>query len=316
LVLDPKLDPYAKDSLSIPYDSVNGDTLVWDLDTNQRPDLSHIAFPIKTNSGASIGDTLCVEVILCASSDSDPSNNSTKVCEEVVNSYDPNNKRVLPRGEGAANYIDKNERMRYTINFQNTGTAPAIDVRLDDTLSTDVLDPNSLEVLASSHEIDRVDIREDSIFRFHFKNIMLPDSGTSQADSKGFVRFSVDQKANLSDGTVIENNGAIFFDTNAPVITNEATNTIGEPTSIEEQGSGPKLRVHPNPASERLHVRSSEELSGQVILRNMTGKTVLDERFNGTRRSISVSELPSGVYFLSVRSDDRKQPVREKVMVD
>ncbi|MFB6257851.1 MAG: T9SS type A sorting domain-containing protein [Flavobacteriales bacterium] len=315
MVLPQELQPLATDSTTPSYDAINGDTVVWNLDTNTMSDFQYSHLPVMTDTSATVGDTLCVEILLCASSDVDPSNNSMTICEEVVNSWDPNNKKVLPRGVGPANHIDKNQRMTYTVNFQNTGTAPAVDIRIEDTLDTDVLDQNSFKLVASSHPVDKIKIEEDSIFEFHFDNIMLPDSGTSKPGSKGFVRFSVDQESNLSDGTVIENNAAIFFDQNAPVITNETMNTIGSPSSIAETREAPRMSVFPNPAEEQLHIRSSELKKGQVVLRDMVGKQVLRRELDGSRTTLDLNALPSGVYLLSVRAADYKEPFRKKVLI-
>ncbi len=298
------------------FDAIKGDTVVWNMDTIDLDDLQHGSLPVYTDDSAQIGDTLCVDVMICSAGDADPSNNSMQICTPVQNSWDPNNKRVTPEGEGAENYIDKNQRMTYTVNFQNTGNAPAVDVMIVDTLDASVIDPTTLRVMSSSHAIDQLKVKNNKVVEFHFNGIMLPDSGTSRPGSKGFVRFSIDQQSNLSDGTVIENNAAIYFDSNPAILTNETMNTIGEPSAVETLSDAQELRVFPNPASERIHIRSADNLKGQVVLRNMVGKRVLDQDLNGNKATVPVNELPSGVYLLSVQLDDRKEPVRKKVLID
>ena len=316
MVLDQDLTAMATDSTTPSYDAVNGDTVVWNMDTNNLADFYHGRLPVMTNSNAIVGDSICVEILLCTSNDVDPSNNSMQVCGEIVNSWDPNNKEVMPAGVGPDNVIQENQRMTYTINFQNTGTAPALEVRVEDTIDTDVLDQSSFRFMSSSHNVDKVKIEEDSIFEFHFNNINLPDSGTSQSGSKGYVRFSIDQQPNLSDGTMIENNAAIFFDNNPPVITNETMNKIGEPSSMEDHRDAAELTVYPNPAQDRLHISSEASMEGRAVLRDMVGKRVLTRSLNGSRTTLNVNELPSGVYLLSVHPDGKKEPVRKKVMID
>lgn len=317
-ILPSNIDTAAPDTLpySLDYDAVNGDTVIWKMKNHDLSDFQYGYLPIKTDTNATVGDTLCIEIMLCASADADASNNSMMVCDEVVNSWDPNNKEVMPQGSGAENYIAKDQRMEYTINFQNTGTAPAIDIVVEDTLDSDVLRPNSFRFQGSSHTVDKIKIEEDSIFEFHFKDINLPDSGTSQPNSKGFLRFTVDQQPNLADGSVISNNAAIIFDGNPPVITNETMNTIGEPSSIGEREGAPAMSVYPNPASEQLHIRSAEKLEGRAILRDMVGKKVHEQRVAGKRSTLGLSELPSGVYLLSVQIEDQEKPLRKKVMID
>jgi hypothetical protein len=67
------------------------------------------------------------------------------------------------------------------------------------------------------------------IVKFNFPNINLPDSLSDEAGSKGFVRFKVKLKDNLPLGTTIENTAYIYFDFNAPIITNTTVNTIALP---------------------------------------------------------------------------------------
>ncbi|MFB6258431.1 MAG: T9SS type A sorting domain-containing protein [Flavobacteriales bacterium] len=316
-VLPPELSAISPDSAAPPYDAVNGDTVVWNMDTL---DVSNFYDPsgllVHTDSTANVGDTLCVEFLLCASADSNSSNNSIQVCGEVVDSWDPNRKEVQPKGQGPDNLIAQGRRMTYTIQFQNTGTAPAMDIRIEDTLDTEVLDQSSFRFLSASHQVDEIRIEEDSIFEFHFDNIMLPDSGTSQADSKGFVRFSIDQDPNLSAGTVIRNHAAIFFDQNQPVITNNTLNTIEGPNSLERSKDAPSLRVHPNPTDEALLLRSDRKIRGKVLLRDIQGKQVFQREIDGERSRFEIGSLPQGIYFLIVREAGTLQPFRKKIVIE
>jgi uncharacterized repeat protein (TIGR01451 family) len=62
--------------------------------------------------------------------DGDTSNNVYDFCYKVVNSYDPNMKEVYP-----VNVLPGyDDWFTYTIHFQNTGNAPAFNIRLRDTL--------------------------------------------------------------------------------------------------------------------------------------------------------------------------------------
>ena len=56
----------------------------------------------------------------------------------------------------------------------------------------------------------------------------LPPNDTS-GRGQGYVTFSVEQKADLSLGTTIDNFAEIVFDNNEPIITNSYRNTIGVP---------------------------------------------------------------------------------------
>jgi PKD repeat protein len=60
----------------------------------------------------------------------------------------------------------------------------------------------------------------------------LPPNKTGR-EGQGFVSYSIRPKETLSDGTLVNNKALIYFDNNAPIITNEFINTIDKvkPTS-------------------------------------------------------------------------------------
>lgn len=146
--------------------------------------------------------------------------------EEVLCSYDPNDKQVRPRGRGPIGVVDiATPYLDYTIRFQNTGNAPAVDVVLRDMLS-ELLERTSIEVLGYSHQPTDILIGADGELRVEFRGINLPDSATSNELSQGFFTFRVGVPVGTPSGTQIANGAAIFFDLNAPVITNAVVNTF------------------------------------------------------------------------------------------
>lgn len=162
--------------------------------------------------------------------------------EEVLCSYDPNDKQVLPRGLGPLGVVDiATPHLDYTIRFQNTGNAPAVDVVLRDVLS-DRLENSTIEVLGYSHEPTRITIGADAELTVEFRGINLPDSASSNALSQGFFSFRVRVADGSPSGTAIVNDAAIFFDLNEPVITNAVVNTLVDcslhTASITDLGDG------------------------------------------------------------------------------
>ena len=156
----------------------------------------------------------------------DPEPEFTEDCLPIIDSFDPNDKQVVPVGVTAENYTPTDAPLRYTIRFQNTGTDVAYRVVVVDTLSAD-LDLSTFQVGAASHGYKlAVSGKEKPVLTFTLDNIMLPDSTTDQAGSNGFIQFSIKPKTNLPVKTKIENYADIFFDYNEPVRTNTTVNRI------------------------------------------------------------------------------------------
>lgn len=149
-------------------------------------------------------------------------------CMPIIDSYDPNDKQVVPAGVGANNIVRETDDLEFQIRFQNTGTDTAYTVVIRDTLST-VLDIASLQVGASSHNYTyTVSGKTNPIITWTFNNINLPAQKQDDAGSNGFVKFKIAQMPNNAKGTKIKNKAGIYFDFNSPIITNETNLTVGD----------------------------------------------------------------------------------------
>lgn len=316
LVLDPRVTYSAGMSSNVP-NAINGDTLIWNF-TN----LSSLVDPQYWNSffssiyltpanNVGIGDSLCFEVFTTVpANDINANNNYHAFCLRVVNSYDPNLKEVNPAGEGQQGIIPSTTtELTYTIHFQNTGNAHALNVIVYDTLDSHV-QPYALQVVGASHYMQAEWIASN-IVRFSFNNINLPDSGLSQAASQGHVTFRVKLQP-VSLGTQIKNNAAIYFDSNAPIFTNTVLNTIGEPSAVATLQQSINLLVFPNPASETITIVSDlKEPIATLCILSTTGQLISSTPFNGPVMQQSISALPAGLYVVELQSS--KGTVRVKL---
>jgi uncharacterized repeat protein (TIGR01451 family) len=196
-------------------------------------------------------------------------------CFTVVNSFDPNNKEVSPQAS-----IDTSQHwLTYTINFQNTGTAPAQHIYILDTLDSD-FDESTFTLLSYSHNpLTQV---VGNAVRFNFPNINLPDSVSDEPNSHGYVQYKVKLKDGLPFGTVIQNTAHIIFDFNAPVVTNTTVNEIVNLTSIPlpSADGGLGVRLFPNPVTNQiLNVvfNSKDKTSATFELFDISGRKVFSQ---------------------------------------
>jgi uncharacterized repeat protein (TIGR01451 family) len=165
--------------------------------------------------------------LLTAVADDDPADNAYSFNQIVVGSYDPNDKSVNRTAIDIAEIpADEGVWLDYTIRFQNTGTAAAFNVRVEDIIS-ESLDLTTFESLDASHVFD-LSFGDNRKVEWLFTNIMLPDSNTNEPESHGFIHFRIKTIPGLGVNDIVENGVAIYFDFNEPVITNIASTIFYE----------------------------------------------------------------------------------------
>ncbi len=283
----------------------NGAT--WRITSEQEPNHPGNSIPTAFVEGCGTND---VQTFSTGFANEHPQNDGDGFididCEEVTGSYDPNDKMGLPKGYGAQHYIEPNTDLEYRIRFQNTGTDTAFTVVIRDTLSP-FLDPASLRAGAASHNYE-FDLEGDAVAIFRFENILLPDSNVNEALSHGFVSFSISQKPDVALESVIENEAAIYFDFNEPVITNQVFHTIGRnfievSNDINELPKGlGALLSYPNPSAGEVtfEIPSEQPVKATFMLYDSFGRIVMQKGFEGQRFYFNGLELPKGIYFYHV----------------
>ncbi|WMX15899.1 SBBP repeat-containing protein [Aureispira sp. CCB-E] len=230
-------------------------------------------------------------------------------CGLVTGSYDPNDKTGFPLGVGPTHDILPNQKIEYLIRFQNTGTDTAFTVVIRDTLSTD-FDIFSLKSGASSHNYS-FKMYGPRVLEWTFNNIMLPDSNVNEPASNGFVKFEVEQMPSLANGTVLENTAAIYFDFNAPIITNTSIHTINESISLfttiqqVELEENLKIRFYPNPTNGIVYIDKKDNESLDFLVIDHLGRVLLSKKSVDPITDLDLSALPSGVYFVTVSNGSK-----------
>ncbi len=240
LLISLTLDPLF--AFSTPYpapDSAVGNTLYWHVDTLGLFAAWQSTLTLQAPGFQSIGDTAhsVVDVFEIDSLGALHIVSSQPWVQIITCAYDPNDKLVEPKGDGAWGGIDAGtDWLTYTVRFQNTGNDTAQTVVIEDDLSG-ALQWSTLQVLGASHDLTGVSVGATGKAVFRFDGIQLPDSGASQTASHGFVRFRVRPVTGLPHLASIDNNAGIFFDLNPPVITNTVRNTIINCAQIDWQAS-------------------------------------------------------------------------------
>lgn len=246
--------------------------------------------------------------------------NNTSIYNGIVNgSWDPNDKQVWPKGTGPEGYITPQDSLlEYLIRFQNTGTDTALIVRIEDMIDED-LDLATLQIGIASHPYT-VQLNGRKLI-FTFDNIMLPDSGANFVASNGLIQYFIEQKPGLPIGTEIKNLAAIYFDFNAPVLTNTVVNTIDWATEVEDPknvSTQNKLVAYPNPFNGKLEILwDYREAITKLTLWNIYGQQVKDFTYlvkgslsGKTEIGTHVSDLSGGIYFLKLETSKSTEIIK------
>lgn len=178
----------------------------------------HFNVQVEVACDAELGTQACFRSAIF------PTNNCTletghptdEHCRTIRNSYDPNDK-LVEAADTSSCWKTALDKLEFTIRFQNTGNDTAFQVVILDTLP-EYLDMTSVLPGPSSHEYS-LRVLGNNQLMFAFADINLLDSINHEAESHGFVQFSVYPKATIANGTVISNRAAIYFDHNPPIFT-------------------------------------------------------------------------------------------------
>lgn len=287
--------------------SISGDTIIWNFSNitytgGGQSFQINFTVPLSASLGSTFTSCMWAQPTVA---DFDYTNNNYCYSRIVTGSFDPNDKTVSPVGVGANGDIAAAETdLTYLIRFQNTGNGPAVNIKVTDTLSPNV-DVNTFEMLGASHNYN-IDILDGNVLRWKFNNILLVDSGTNEPASHGYIQYRIKRTANNTPGTQIENTAYIYFDFNAPVVTNTAINTIETVTGIKSQSFNEiGWNVYPNPSTGVLYVVNSNSVKEetQIQVLNAIGQTVFEEAINSSYKTIDLSKLNNGIYFVKIISD-------------
>ena len=350
-------------NLTIPLDSVqlvdssqpfttDNNIITWDLDDLPIFSQKTIDFTIRNNSPIDTpplegGDYLRFRAeVITDVSDHVPIDNTVTIYEEILNSFDPNDKNCLQGG-----FLDEDHTgsfLDYIIRFENKGTAQAANIFILDTLDTSVFDISSFRILDSSHPMSV--IQQDEIIDFRFNDINLP---SEYGFNTGYVAFKIKTIEGLKAGDTIDNKAFIYFDFNLPIVTNIARTIVitdfdndgynnledcddNNPeinpdateipnNGIDEDCDGEDLisavnnlealgiSIFPNPVSDILNITQQESRSLIVELYDVEGRKVHYTVIGQKKNNIDLSNIVSGVYFINISS--KEQVMYQKLIV-
>ena len=291
---------------------INGNSITWTINSTQTSfnTTDYLSFTLP--SGLINGEQHMFTSTITSSNGTDcyEGNNNGGLLQILGNSYDPNDKTVFKKSFHADNgtsfqestidwYVD--DELEYTIRFQNTGTAPAQNIFIIDTLDAE-LDWSTFQLLNTTHDMNVVNLG-NGILRFEFNNIWLPDSSENQELSQGHLTFRIRENIGNELFSEITNTAYIFFDWNPAIITNTTYN-INDWLEFVGEENAFHVEAYPNPMQNELTLKVEGKFNYEI--HDLTGRKLLQGMGVG-QTTISTEGLATGTYLISVYVNGSKQ---------
>ncbi|MBL7814611.1 MAG: T9SS type A sorting domain-containing protein [Saprospiraceae bacterium] len=236
-----------------------------------------------------------------------------KECQILRGDFVGGEIEAFPQGYRDQHYINANDGIEYEIRFRNMGTDTAFTVQVRDTLA-DVVDPNSIELGASSHPY-QFSMFGKNLLKFSFTGINLPSNSRDSVNSFGFVKFRVNLNTkNLPNGTKVLNRASVSFNYGAFASTNQVFHTIGQNFIISatvDNVTFPNMNVKiaPNPFSDRATFTiEGDPLSktSHFTLYDMMGRQLRSEFFEGNQFEFDRQNVQNGIYVFKIENQGRR----------
>jgi uncharacterized repeat protein (TIGR01451 family) len=277
--------------------------------TNMTPGESRyitILMQVPTIPTVSLGQTL-TNTATIANTDANAANNSASLTSVIVGSYDPNEKTEAHGGKIVHSGFTADDYLTYTIRFENTGTAEAINIRVDDVLDNK-LNESSIKMIRASHNytLDRI----GNHLTWRFDGVNLPPSVTGdEVTGHGYVVFQVKPKTGFALGDVIPNSANIYFDFNPAIVTNTCTTEFVPFLGVDAFANG-SLEYYPNPTTSTVNFSMKNAVINNIEITDILGKTLLVKAVQNTNASVDLSGLKKGVYFVKLSSGSQEKTVK------
>lgn len=240
--------------------------------------------------------------------DTNINNNTSSLTQVVVGSYDPNDKAEKHGGEVVFSNFTADDYLTYTIRFENTGTANAVNVKVDDVLDSQ-LDETSVRTLTSSHPY--ILKRVNNALTWNFDGIDLPPSVEGDAvTGHGYIVFQVKPKTGFTLGDIIPNTADIYFDFNPAIVTNTCITEFVPFLGVNAFDSD-AFEYYPNPTSSIVTFAMKNTATIDTIeVIDVLGKTLISKTVHFNSAEIDFSSLKQGIYLVKLNASGQTKTVK------
>ncbi|MES2411505.1 MAG: Calx-beta domain-containing protein [Bacteroidota bacterium] len=234
-----------------------------------------------------------------------PLNNTSTLTETIVGSYDPNEKTESHGGRILQSSFTSNDYLTYTIKFENTGTANAINVKVSDILD-DKLDEATLKMIDASHgyALERI----NKTLTWNFFGIDLPPSVDDTMIGHGHIVFQIKPKPGYVVGDIIPNSANIYFDFNPAIITDSCVTEFVQSLDAPNFAFN-DFEYYPNPVKNSLIISNSSTID-TIEITSVLGQKIVTKKINDIHTEINLTDIAKGIYFVKVTSNSQEKIVK------
>lgn len=277
-------------------DVIELNTYTWLYDALKPFESREILMTLNVNSptdvpAVNIGDVLPFTMTTVPATDDMPADNNFVLNQVVVGSMDPNIITCIQGENTSADTIG--EYLHYVVNFENTGTAPASFVVVQQDINPDEFDVSTLQLINSSHGVASRLNNNRVEFRFENINLGVADHGN--------ILYKIKTKKSLKQGDRVTNTANIYFDYNFPIVTNDANTQFGV-LGLEEYTIDKSIKIYPNPAKDKITI-NAESILQSIQLYDIQGRLLQTVLENNTTTIMDLTRRASGLYLLKVTTD-------------
>lgn len=286
-------------SSSVVPNSVSANQLLYNF-TNLKPFESRaieIKFLVNKPTDpfpVNVGDELRFEAsINPVSGDILPNDNHFVYNETVIGAIDPNDIVCL---EG--NIVPKEkigDYLHYTVNFENTGTAPAENVVIEMNVNAADFEISTLQLQNSSApSYSKI---EGQKAEFILENIQLP------VDAHGNIQVKIKTKSTKIPGDQVSLGANIYFDYNLPVATNEAVTKFDQVLASQDTNGKSGIQIYPNPTAGPMNIKAKEEIKS-ISLYDQSGRLLQTQILSAKEETFDLSRRSAGIYYLMIKTKE------------
>ena len=243
-----------------------------------------------------IGDVLPLNATITSSNgDVLSADNTFQFNQVVVGAYDPNEVTCLQGNDVSSSLIG--DYLHYLVRFENMGNHPATNIVVESFVDSSQYQLETMQIINATHNL--YSRTTGNRVEFIFEDIQLAAAaGPGGGGGHGGILLKMRSSRNLVPGNKVSRKANIYFDYNAPIVTNDEE-TIFSQLSLNTNLSPSEYTIKPNPVADNLVITVNSGLE-KVELYDVNGRLLQTHFDQANETKIDMNRYANGVYYVKV----------------